>query len=607
MERTNQQPAAFPLSKTGEPTSNSIVLTHPIFQTSLGDISRTSLRAASRELHTSPGALIVEYAKLNLDRAVQMLAHWEDYPVALFRLLRVSHNAAQAIVALREYLDSVGLLRRRPADWDDPFGANQMAVRKEASREAHLLAIRKKQRRKEAHLLAIASALAKKSRLSQQQEGIPVVSSSDTLSSAHAVMHSIDDLSDNRNEAGCPIVTQEVMPKTPSARTVKRRTRRWEVRMEAFNLSTHGVARMLSPNQDLNASHSLSVSPPAVESALIADVSALLAEETFQASGPVPGVLDAENPANEGPRRATHKKLDQELECTAVSAKQTIRNIQATGTGSYRPTFKMLKQIANRKKKRALRGKKPNTESVMRPESPNQDLNASHSPPVSMPVVRLHQTVDVSALLAEETFQASGPVPGVLDSPADAETPADEVPRRATRKRLDQELECSTVSAKQTKRNIQATGTGSFRPTFKMLKRIRQRANRKKKRALKGRNSNTESALRPEIANQGLFASDPPPSPFLHSFGSVPPSLPQTPPVMSSIQTEADSVLLSAPGSNVKTEKEQTFHKRSSNVPQTFHKRSTNVPQMFQHLTGNESKMSEFVPKSAPSKEHISI
>ena len=185
-----------------------------------------------------------------------------------------------------------------------------------------------------------------------------MVSASDTLSSVHAVMHSTDDLSDNRSVACCPIVGQEVpMPKTPSARTVKRRTRRWKIRMEALNLSSQGVARMQSPNQGLNAFHSPPVSQPAIESAQTADVSALLAEETFQASGPVPGVLDAENPADEGPRRATHKKLDQELECTAVSAKQTIRNIQATGTGSYRPTFKMLKQIANRKKKRALRGK----------------------------------------------------------------------------------------------------------------------------------------------------------------------------------------------------------------------------------------------------------
>jgi hypothetical protein len=40
--------------------------------------------------------------------------------------------------------------------------------------------------------------------------------------------------------------------------------------------------------------------------------------------------------------------------------------------------------------------------------------------------------------------------------------------------------------------------------------------------------------------------------------------------------------------SNVKTIKEQTFHKRSTNVPQM-------------------TKPSEFVPKCAPSKEHISI
>ncbi len=45
-------------------------------------------------------------------------------------------------------------------------------------------------------------------------------------------------------------------------------------------------------------------------------------------------------------------------------------------------------------------------------------------------------------------------------------------------------------------------------------------------------------------------------------------------------------------GLNVKTVKEQTFHKRSTNVPTS---------------SKNETKTSEFVPETAPSKEHISI
>jgi hypothetical protein len=44
--------------------------------------------------------------------------------------------------------------------------------------------------------------------------------------------------------------------------------------------------------------------------------------------------------------------------------------------------------------------------------------------------------------------------------------------------------------------------------------------------------------------------------------------------------------------SNVNTVKEHTFHKRSTNVPTA---------------NRNETKTSEFVPESAPSKEHISI
>jgi hypothetical protein len=53
---------------------------------------------------------------------------------------------------------------------------------------------------------------------------------------------------------------------------------------------------------------------------------------------------------------------------------------------------------------------------------------------------------------------------------------------------------------------------------------------------------------------------------------------------MAGIPTK-DNANLVPLGSNVKTVKEQTFHKRSTK---------------FRHLTGNETKMSEFVPKSAP-------
>jgi len=50
--------------------------------------------------------------------------------------------------------------------------------------------------------------------------------------------------------------------------------------------------------------------------------------------------------------------------------------------------------------------------------------------------------------------------------------------------------------------------------------------------------------------------------------------------------------------SKVKTVKEQTFHKRSTNVPQTFHKRSTNVPMS----DWNEAKTFEFLPEIVLSK-----
>jgi hypothetical protein len=67
-------------------------LRHEFFQTSFLDWTRPNLRKAAAEMDVCPRDVIVEYAKLNPDRAVRMLSTWEKFPVELFKLVSVQRS-----------------------------------------------------------------------------------------------------------------------------------------------------------------------------------------------------------------------------------------------------------------------------------------------------------------------------------------------------------------------------------------------------------------------------------------------------------------------------------------------------------------------------------
>ncbi len=63
---------------------------------------------------------MVEYAKFDVERAVQMLALWEAEPYRPFQIF-YSTRVPRVISDLRQFLLSCGLLRKPPPDWLDPF------------------------------------------------------------------------------------------------------------------------------------------------------------------------------------------------------------------------------------------------------------------------------------------------------------------------------------------------------------------------------------------------------------------------------------------------------------------------------------------------------
>jgi hypothetical protein len=67
-----------------------------------------------------PRDVIVEYAKLNSDRAVRMMSTWEKFPVELFKLVSVQRSRRD-VTSVRAILQTMGRLRNQPANWEDPF------------------------------------------------------------------------------------------------------------------------------------------------------------------------------------------------------------------------------------------------------------------------------------------------------------------------------------------------------------------------------------------------------------------------------------------------------------------------------------------------------
>jgi len=165
-----------------------------------------------------PRDVLMEYARLNPDRAVRMLAHWEAFPLECFSLLHVD-RAANTVIALRELLRSIGRLRSRPADWTDPFAAREIALGK-------------RQRQFDHWQQGKAAVLAKKAKLEKQLERLEAAeqafanaSPMDDLPMTHAIMRGMG-AADGKITLGRPSTRPSVRNPFPSAKTLKRRAQR---------------------------------------------------------------------------------------------------------------------------------------------------------------------------------------------------------------------------------------------------------------------------------------------------------------------------------------------------------------------------------------------
>jgi len=88
-------------------------------QLSIEEITEKKIRRVAKQCRTSIGRILLEYATMDVDRAVKLLALWED--------LKSCDNLKNfwfIVIELRCVLRRLGRLRERPANRPDPFQEN---------------------------------------------------------------------------------------------------------------------------------------------------------------------------------------------------------------------------------------------------------------------------------------------------------------------------------------------------------------------------------------------------------------------------------------------------------------------------------------------------
>jgi hypothetical protein len=101
-------------------------------------LSYTAVKAQTQRLNLTAHSVMTLYIKDDVDRAVQLLAYWEDNPPVAHELLGTDW-VKLLIWDLREYLNNIGRLRRTPPDWTDPFNYGQYMDAKHCQVENYLI------------------------------------------------------------------------------------------------------------------------------------------------------------------------------------------------------------------------------------------------------------------------------------------------------------------------------------------------------------------------------------------------------------------------------------------------------------------------------------
>ena len=114
-------------------------LLHPFYSSSIHELSLVSVRDFAALTKCSAKDVILNYAKIDLQRAKALLHLWESQPNKAWNVFRSHGLVLPAITDLRKLLRSVGLLSDYPPGWVDPF---ERRAKREMRRHARYAVMR---------------------------------------------------------------------------------------------------------------------------------------------------------------------------------------------------------------------------------------------------------------------------------------------------------------------------------------------------------------------------------------------------------------------------------------------------------------------------------
>jgi hypothetical protein len=195
---------------------------HPFFDLLPEDVTRQNFFEAAEKINLPKRQVFLLYHKDDLDRAVAALDLWESQPHRITDMLGLGRGSL-LVRDCRELLWSTGRLRKRPADWVDPFHLDEQAAAKRQRLVTHL------QLQWATQAEAARQQLAREAAL---QESVARVLATDAIPAGAAIGPFLTTMGTQ--------ITDATVSFTGRSRSARRRKRRELTAMEAIGLRVPG-------------------------------------------------------------------------------------------------------------------------------------------------------------------------------------------------------------------------------------------------------------------------------------------------------------------------------------------------------------------------------
>jgi hypothetical protein len=201
---------------------------HHFFDLQPDRITRQLFFEAAEKIGLPKRQVFLLYHKYDIERAVEALDLWETQPKRITDMLGLGRGGL-LVRDCQELLWSMGRLRKRPADWVDPFHLDEQAVTKRQRLVTHLQQQWATQAEAARQQLARGTAL---------QESVARVMATDAIPAGAAIGPFLTTMGTQ--------ITESILSFTGRSRSARRRKRRELTAMEAIGLRVPG------PNAQLN-------------------------------------------------------------------------------------------------------------------------------------------------------------------------------------------------------------------------------------------------------------------------------------------------------------------------------------------------------------------